>query len=224
MKPVQKRIRNNCPRDILDVLPLIVNEACPPETRDKITNLFDAYPGCKEELERLKTLGRAIKEEAASIPVPSDVLLKNIMEHLKTKEENEKDLSPIRERFRSLLARFAEWLSPPSVRFVTALAILIILFQWTILLHQSKKISIYRTLSGPAALLPGRISLNIIFNPKARFKTIQAFLVKYHGQIIKGPGASGVYVVSFPALKDPEKLVKALKKRGDIICFAEVKN
>ncbi len=211
-----------CPEKVREFLPLLVNDTCPKDKREEIKNFLEKNPACAEELRQFTALSRLVREDAERISVPSDALLNGIMERIETKERE----APFRLKdwFASLPNRLGEWFPKPAVRYAVAFAILILVFQTAVILHQSKKIATYHTLSGPAATVPNRISLNIIFNPEARLETIQAFLAKYHGQITKGPGASGVYVVSFPRPENLETFVKNLKGQKALILFAEVRN
>jgi len=211
-----------CPEKVREFLPLLVNGTCPDEKQEEIKNFLEENPACAEEFHQFTALSRRVREDAERISVPSDALLNTIMERIETKEREAP--SPFQEWLTFLFARLGEWFPKPAVRYAVAFAVLIIIFQSTIILHQSKRIVTYHTLSGPANVVPDRISLNVIFNPEARLETIQAFLAKYHGQITKGPGASGVYVVSFPRPETPETFVGKLKKRRDLILFAEIRN
>ena len=222
MNTVQDKRQDRCPEEILEYLPLIANETCPPDKREEVMRYLEKNPACQAELAQFEALTRLIEAESDQIPVPSEALLEDVMNRIEAKEEK------LPSRFREWLTSFTERISagfaPPAVRFAGALAVLIIVFQFAVILHQSRRITAYHTLAGPAAVVPGRISLNVVFNPNARIKTVQSLLDQYHGQIIGGPGASGVYTVSFPTPKNPEKLAEALKKHKDVIIFAEVKN
>ncbi len=222
MKTAQDQKQEICPEEILEYLPLIANRTCPPDKREEVERDLGKNPTCQAELAQFEHLAQFVKAEGDAIPVPSGVLLEDIMDRIGARKEK------LPSRFQKWLTSLGERLSagfaPPYVRFAAVLAVLIIVLQFAVILHQSKRITAYHTLSGPAAVVPGRISVNIIFNPKAHLESIQAFLARHHGLIIRGPGASGVYIVSFPAPKDPEKLIEALKGKRDIIVFAEMKN
>jgi len=222
MNTHHKTNMESCPDEIREFLPLLVNDTCPKDKREEIRAFLKKNPACAEELRQFTALSRLIREDAERIPVPSDALLNGIMERVETKEQ--KASSRFQKWLASLSSRLAEWFPKPAVRYAVAFALLILVFQSVVILHQSKKIATYHTLSGPAAIVPGRISLNIIFNPEARLETIQTFLSKHHGQITGGPGASGVYVVSFPKPENLETFVGKLKERKDLILFAEVRN
>ena len=222
MNAKQNRTKTDCPKDILDYLPLIANDTCPTDKREEIRALLEKNPACKAELEQFETISRLVREDAEQVTVPSDALQNEIMSRIGEKEEEAS--FQLRDWLASLTARLSEWFPRPAVRYAVAFAVLIIIFQSAIILHQSKRIATYHTLSGPATVVPGRISLNVIFNPEARVETIQAFLSKYHGQIVGGPGVSGVYTISVPKPEDPKTLLQELKGCKDLIQFAEIRN
>ena len=165
-----------CREEILAYLPLIANATCPPDKRAEIEALLEKRPECAEELEQFTEISRVLKEEAEGIHVPSEPLLSEILERIEALEEETP--APSRNRLSSLAARISEWFSPATIRIAAAFAVLIIIFQFAIILNQSKKIATHHTLSGPAAVTQGKLSFNIIFNPQARLQTIQTFLAR----------------------------------------------
>ncbi len=213
---------NGCPKEFLEVLPLIVNGTYPQELSVALKKSFKAFPECEKELEDYSRLCNSLNKEAAEISVPSGVLFQDIMSKIDTKEETQAVVSHKWQQ--SLRERVFGWFSPSTVRIAFAFAVLVIIFQATIILHQSKKIATYHTLSGTIAPLPGRISLNVIFNPGARMETIQTFLSAHRAQIVKGPGPAGVYTVSLPTPENLQTFLDKLKSRKDLIQFVEIKD
>ncbi len=211
-----------CPEQILAYLPLIANGTCPPDKRAEIETLLEKRPECAEELEQFMALSRVLNEEAEGIHVPSDPLLSEIMERIEASKEETP--APSGNRLSSFAARISEWFSPATIRIAAAFAVLIIIFQFAIILNQSKKIATYHTLSGPAAVTRGRLSLNIIFNPQASEGALRNFLEKYKGQIISGPGPGGVFTISIPKPEHPDTFLKNLKDQKNLILFAEIRN
>ena len=213
---------DRCPEEIREYLPLIANGTCPSDKREEIATFLEKNPACAEELAQFETLAGMVREDASRIPAPSDALLSNILGRIETEEK--KSSPAFKERLATFYEGLAGWLTPPRLRFATALAVLVIVLQAGIILHQSKRMAAYHTLSGPAAALSGGISLNVVFNPEARIGDIQAFLTKIHGQIAGGPGASGVYTLSVSNAQNRKALLAALRHRKDLFEFIEIKD
>ena len=212
----------SCPQEIRTILPLIANGTLPDEEAEKIKDSIASNPECAKEFEEFANLSSAIREDMAQIPVPGETLFDNILEQIEMKEE--KASSPLREWGISFRQRLSGLFSLPALRIATAMAILVIVFQSALILHQSKKIAIYHTLSGAAATIPGGITLNVIFNPRASEGDLRNFLEEYKGQIIGGPGVAGVYTLSFPKPDNPENFIKNFKSKKALIQFAEIRN
>lgn len=214
--------KEGCPQELLAFMPLIANRTCPESEMEKIRAAIDSNPECVKELEEFISLAATIKEDAQQIPVPAETLLDDIMAQIELKEARTDSIPGT--WFVSFRQRFSRWFSLPALQIATALAILVIIFQSAVIFHQSSKIATYRTLSGVSAVAPDRIALNVIFYPDASESALRNFLEKYKGQIIGGPGAAGVYTLSFPKPDNPETFIKSLKDQKNLILFAEIRN
>jgi len=211
-----------CPQEIRAILPLIANGTLPDEEVEKIRGSIASSPECAKEFEEFANLSSAIREDMAQIPVPSEALFDHILEQVEIKET--KAHATFEEGWASLRRRLSGWFSLPVMQTAIAFAILVIIIQSVVIVHQSKKIAVYHTLSGAASTIPSGIALNIIFNPRTSEGALRNFLEKYKGQIIGGPGTAGVYTISFPKPDDPETFVKDLKRQKELIQFAEIRN
>ena len=219
----EKSKKTGCPEDILSYLPLIANGTCPPEIQEKLKDIIDANPDCARELEEFRTLSSAIEEDAEQIPVPSEAILDNVLHRIETQELRE--ISPAKVTWFSRLSQnIAEWFTVPRLQGAMAVAIVLILVQTGIIIHQSRKTAPYHTLAGTTELTPSRIALKIIFTPEVNLGEITAFLQATKGQIIAGPGPGGVFTISIPKPDDPETFIKDLKSHKNLIRFAEIRN
>ena len=217
----EKTKKTGCPEDVLSYLPLIANGTCPPNIQEKIKDVIDTNSDCARELEELKVLSSAIKASSEKIYVPSETLLDSVLRRIESQESRES--SPTKDPWFSRLSRqIAGWVTLPRLQVAMAVAVVLLFVQAGIIIHQSRKTSLYHTLAGTIQPTPGRIALKIIFTPEASLKNITVFLQTTKGQIIAGPGPGGVFTISFPKPEYPDAFLKNLKNEKDLIKFAEI--
>ena len=87
----------------------------------------------------------------------------------------------------------------------------------------------YETASGPGDVThAGGTKLLIVFNPEVRALDIEKLMGEINGSIVSGPKAGGYYKILIDGKSlgeaKTERLLKALKARGDIVRFAARSN
>ena len=100
---------------------------------------------------------------------------------------------------------------------ITALLVGLLVWQQ----RQPETLTLYRTLSAPAAPRGDAVRVRVVFAETATEKEIREILLRVHGEIVAGPSVFGTYTVEIPTEGETPGTLLAHLRSQPQVRFAE---
>jgi hypothetical protein len=202
-----------------ELIPWYANSTLSPEEHALVEEHLKSCDACQGELEWLRTVGAAMTEVAAEVPVQAPSFAKTMA----AIDEWERSKEPAR------VSRLVSWFqafwnpSAPMARFAFVAQFALILGLGIFILSHRQGTVDYTTLSG-SEQAGGGAKLTVSFAPNTTVERMASILGGVGGRIVSGPSASGIFVVELPIRPEKDADVQAAidKLRMDqVIRFVE---
>jgi len=220
-------------QEVIELLPWYANATLSESERREIDAHLSNCAACAEELNQLKTIQLVVVESAETVPEPSKAQFSRAMSKIDAFERGRKRtaaksgswLSEILEQAGDALFG---WFGPmPSLaRAVVAAQFLVIVGLAGGLSYSLWENKTSTTLSGTQQGRADRSRIKIGFEESITEAQLRQLLGEFHGEIIAGPSAQGLYTVEVPIrpanTDELDRLVQSLRGKQRLIRFAEI--
>lgn len=218
-------------REISELLPWYANETLEAEERGAIAAHLRDCSECRRDLQGLGEIAQAARELAAEAPEPSGLLLRRTMDRIESYESGKTrkrfQLSELFDRFASSLA--GGWAPLPALARAAIVAQFLLLAGLTaFVLSRSGEAPGLGTAGGPSEDRPAagpKARILVGFQEKLPEETLRQTILGFHGEIVAGPSALGLYTIEVPMrperTEEVDRLLKDLRRRKDVVRFAE---
>lgn len=224
-----------CAHEAATLLPWYVNGTLTMDERQAVEDHFAVCAVCPDAFVALLQVQSAMRRELADAPDPSAALWEEVKRQIAKAPAVTDRLAP-RTGGRQDRSTW-DWLGDllgPALRPGWALAALfLIAVQSALIVGLLVKGPLqtgpeYHTLTGPSTLdqLAGpRVRLRVAFVEQASEQAIRAALGGVKATIVDGPSVAGYYLIDVSLdgdLKTPPDAIQALRRRPDVVRFAEL--
>lgn len=179
-----------------DKLVQYINGTLDEAEREKLQQALEADEALAREADFMSALRQGMKQE--EVTPPGELGLARLKKDIKQYEESQQQ-APASTQWRF-------W-KPAAI----AASFVLIVQTTTMVLYQDKQTdaSGIQVLSGPTVEQGG--VLQVVFAPGAELADVQALLLAVDGDIVRGPGALGLYDISLPAGADVDQALAQLR-------------
>lgn len=169
--------------------------------REELQRALEADDALAREAEFMSALRQGIKQE--DVTPPGELGLARLKKDIRQYEENQ--------RKETATPGWRFW-KPAAI----AASFLLVVQTTTLVLYQDKSTdaSGIQVLSGPTVEQGG--VLQVVFTPDAELADVQALILAVDGDIVRGPGALGLYDISLPLGADVDQAMATMRASAQV--------
>jgi hypothetical protein len=200
------------------LLPWFLAEALSEFEHEAISAHLSSCNRCRQELEGLSALRRAVRSELSNEPRPSPETLRRVLEQIDGLERSPRAAKQRRHLPHNRLMRLWRPAMPALAAATIALQCLVILELVHAPATTAPMIIASRGLASPGS----RFSL--LLTPAAPAQAVRTMLATWSARIIDGPTEDGVYTIEVPAMNQRRlgEILQRLRDRPELVERAEI--
>jgi hypothetical protein len=187
-------------------LPLYLSDDLPVAERRELEEALEKFPELKQELQDWAGIKAVYQDMIRETPAPAEELYGRIVQNIR-KKEAVKGPQAYKIWIQGLLDFFKWAFASPKLAWATASICLIISLVMVFRPAEQRYITL-----GEIHDKPNIVNLNIVFKEGVSEKEIRKLLLKTGTQIVDGPDANGLYVLSAKNEEPKENVLKELNK------------
>lgn len=211
-------------KDLSNLIPDYCNDRLEAEEKADFERRLREDQDLQDECRDFQEFRKLYREIDPVEPEPSTTIFDQITARVSTQQTAEKKEEKSRQAkmtstlTESLLNFWQQCRESMSIPWMLAAAQAVVI---VFLLIPMPRQNTYTTLSSPeVAANADKISINVVFQPKAMESDIRSLLHSIEGSVSSGPSSEGRYVVTVSGQNDLEKIMQTLKQSESVL-FAE---